>query len=43
MLAGVRGNRLFEARAPVDGMLLLRLEAPPVVEGETLVTIATIE
>jgi len=36
------GRRIFEARAPIDGLLLLRLEAPPVNSGETLATIAHI-
>lgn len=34
------GNRIFEARAPVSGMLILRLEAPPVSKGELLMTVA---
>lgn len=34
------GNRVFEAYAPIDGLLLLRLEAPPVKEGETLAVVA---
>ncbi|MEO1573327.1 MAG: succinylglutamate desuccinylase/aspartoacylase family protein [Pseudomonadota bacterium] len=37
------GNRVFEARAPMDGLLLIRLEAPPANQGETLVTVAKIE
>lgn len=36
------GNRLYEARAPISGLLLLRLEAPPVTKGETLATMAKI-
>ncbi len=34
------GRPIFEARAPFDGLLLLRLEAPPVRAGETLATVA---
>ncbi|MDG1996090.1 MAG: succinylglutamate desuccinylase/aspartoacylase family protein, partial [Emcibacteraceae bacterium] len=34
------GNRVFEAKAPVSGMLILRLEAPPVSKGELLITVA---
>ena len=34
------GRRVFEARAPIDGLLLLRLEAPPVRKDETLAVIA---
>lgn len=37
------GKRIFEAKAPESGMLILRLEAPPVSEGELLVTVAKIE
>lgn len=37
------GNRIFEARAPISGMLILRLEAPPVSEGELLLTVAELE
>ena len=35
------GRRVFEARSPKDGMLMLRLSAPPVLAGETLVTVAS--
>lgn len=37
------GNRIFEAKAPVSGMLILRLEAPPVSEGELLLTVAEMQ
>ncbi len=37
------GNRIFEARAPVSGMLILRLEAPPVKKGELLITVAEVD
>ena len=37
------GRRIFEAKAPISGMLILRLEAPPVKEGELLITVAKIE
>lgn len=37
------GNRIFEAKAPIKGMLILRLEAPPVSKGELLLTVAEIE
>lgn len=36
------GNRVFEAKAPVSGMLILRLEAPPVSKDELLLTVAEI-
>ncbi|MFK7958580.1 MAG: succinylglutamate desuccinylase/aspartoacylase family protein [Lysobacterales bacterium] len=36
------GQVVFEAQSPVDGLLLIRLEAPPVREGETLVTVAVL-
>ncbi len=35
------GNRIFEAKAPIDGLLLLRFEAPPALKGETLAVVAT--
>jgi len=35
------GRRVFEARSPKDGVLMLRLSAPPVKEGETLVMVAS--
>ena len=35
------GRRVFEARSPRDGILMLRLSAPPVHAGETLVVIAS--
>lgn len=35
------GQTIFEARAPKDGLLMLRLSAPPVRAGETLVTVAS--
>ncbi len=34
------GRKIFEARAKIDGLLLLGLEAPPALKGETLFTIA---
>ena len=34
------GKTVFEARAPSDGLLMLRLSAPPVLKGETLVVVA---
>lgn len=34
------GRPVFDAVAPFDGLLLLRLEAPPVKAGETLATVA---
>jgi len=34
------GRRIFDARAPIDGLLLLRLSAPPVRKGETLAIVA---
>ena len=37
------GNRIFEARAPISGMLILRLEAPPVRKGELLITVAELQ
>jgi predicted deacylase len=37
------GNHIFEAHAPITGLMLLRLEAPPAAKGETLAVIATIE
>ncbi|MEM9533065.1 MAG: M14 family metallopeptidase [Pseudomonadota bacterium] len=36
------GRPVFEAIAPADGLLLLRLEAPPVRRGETLIMIAKV-
>lgn len=35
------GRRVFEARSPKSGLLMLRLSAPPVKEGETLAVIAS--
>jgi predicted deacylase len=37
------GNRIFEARAPISGLLLLRFESPPTRKGDTLAVIAKIE
>jgi|TARA_B110000444_G_C18845080_1_gene601399 predicted deacylase len=34
------GKCIFEAKAPISGMLILRLEAPPVNKGELLITVA---
>ncbi|MEM7017399.1 MAG: M14 family metallopeptidase [Pseudomonadota bacterium] len=34
------GRRVFEAHAPIDGILLLRISSPPVRQGETLVVVA---
>ena len=34
------GRRVFSARAPKEGLVMLRLSAPPVRKGETLVTVA---
>ncbi len=39
-LTDFHGVRIFDATSPADGLLLLRLEAPPVLEGETLATLA---
>ena len=36
------GRQVFEATAPTDGLVLLRLEAPPVRAGETVATIAVL-
>lgn len=35
------GRAVFEARAPKDGLLMLRLSSPPVHEGETLAVVAS--
>lgn len=35
------GRKVFEALSPKDGLLMLRLSAPPVRKGETLATIAS--
>lgn len=35
------GRRVFEARSPKDGLLMLRLSAPPVKKDETLVVVAS--
>lgn len=35
------GRTVFEARAPKDGLLMLRLSSPPVHEGETLAVVAS--
>lgn len=35
------GRRVFDVRSPKDGLLMLRLSAPPVQEGETLVVVAS--
>ena len=43
ILTDWHGRTVFEARSPKDGILLLRLSAPPVREGETLVIVASTE
>ncbi len=35
------GHRVFDARSPKDGMLMLRLSAPPAKAGETLAVVAS--
>jgi predicted deacylase len=35
------GRTVFEARSPKDGLLMLRLSAPPVSQGETLVVVGS--
>lgn len=35
------GRRVFDVRSPKDGVLMLRLSAPPVREGETLVLVGS--
>ncbi|MEO0421771.1 MAG: succinylglutamate desuccinylase/aspartoacylase family protein [Pseudomonadota bacterium] len=42
-LTNLHGERIFEARAPMAGTLLIRLEAPPVLRGETLAVIGRYE
>jgi len=37
------GRRLFEAKSPSDGLLLLTLSAPPVRKGETLAVVAKLQ
>ncbi|MEM9623507.1 MAG: M14 family metallopeptidase [Pseudomonadota bacterium] len=37
----LHGRRVFDVRSPKDGLLMLRLSAPPVQEGETLVMVAS--
>lgn len=37
------GVRQFEVRAPMDGLVLIRLEAPPVSAGMTVATIAQVD
>lgn len=37
----LHGRKVFEARSPKDGLLMLILSAPPVRKGETLATIAS--
>lgn len=37
------GGRIYDATAPMEGLVLLRLSAPPVRKGETLAVIARIE
>ena len=39
-LTDFHGRRVFEARAPRDGLLLLILTAPPTRQGETLAIVA---
>ena len=41
VLTDWHGRTLFEARSPKDGLLLLRLSAPPVHKGETLFIVAS--
>ena len=37
----LHGRTVFEARSPKDGLLMLRLSAPPVSQGETLVVVGS--
>ncbi|MEM8497149.1 MAG: M14 family metallopeptidase [Pseudomonadota bacterium] len=37
------GRRLFDVKSPIDGMLLIRLSAPPVRKGETLVVVGRVD
>lgn len=41
-LTDLHGRRVFDARAPMAGQLLIRLEAPPVRKGETLAVIGKV-
>lgn len=36
------GRTVFEAISPIEGLLLLRLEAPPVRRGETVAMVAVL-
>jgi predicted deacylase len=38
-LTDLHGRRTFEARSPIDGILLIRLESPPALRGDTLAVV----